>query len=100
MSPSPTTTRPPVARNFGGRAALGRRVAVCLGWLCFSILGPAGASEDRKEKDPEQAKQIHRCAPGPWGDLEYYVTFLEAPEHFVPDWPDPGTETFWRFVDL
>lgn len=45
-------------------------------------------------------KQAYQCGPGPWGELEYYFTFLEAPEETINLLPIPSEVSAWRFVGL
>lgn len=44
-------------------------------------------------------KQVHRCKPGPWGTLEYYHTYLEAPGHIMDLVNTPSARTVWFFPD-
>lgn len=55
----------------------------------------ASASQERETAD-EFGKRYH-CKPGPWGDLEYYYIYLEAPDRVVNHMvrPDPTPE--WCF---
>lgn len=46
----------------------------------------------------EVAKKLYHCRPGPWGELEYFYTFLEAPEQLVDLMEMPGRQTVWRFM--
>ncbi|MDF1816062.1 MAG: hypothetical protein P1V20_27930 [Verrucomicrobiales bacterium] len=41
--------------------------------------------------------QLHRCNPGPWGNLEYFYTFLEAPDHIMELINTPSEQTIWGF---
>ncbi|MCB1231244.1 MAG: hypothetical protein KDN19_13300 [Verrucomicrobiae bacterium] len=45
----------------------------------------------------QRVKETHRVKPGPWGDLEYYYTYLEAPDSLVELVPVPSQQTVWRF---
>ena len=42
-------------------------------------------------------KKIYHCAPGQWGDLEYYYTFLQAPDETIGLLPVPSETTAWHF---
>ena len=42
-------------------------------------------------------KQVFKCKPGPWGDLEYFYTYLEPPEELIRQYPDPPEKTTWVF---
>ncbi len=44
-------------------------------------------------------KKVHLCKPGPWGDLEYYYTYLEAPSHIMELINTPSPRTVWTFPD-
>lgn len=46
----------------------------------------------------EASKKLYQCRPGPWGELEYFYTFLEAPEHMVDLMEIPARQTVWRFM--
>jgi hypothetical protein len=46
----------------------------------------------------EVAKKLYHCRPGPWGELEYFYTFLEAPEQIVDLMEIPASQTVWRFM--
>lgn len=43
---------------------------------------------------------IRKCQPGPWGSLEYYDTFLEAPEALVRRLVLPSQQTVWHFEEM
>jgi hypothetical protein len=38
-----------------------------------------------------------RCAPGPWGDIEYDYIYLEASEHVVSHFKMPAATPTWSF---
>lgn len=40
---------------------------------------------------------VRSCNPGPWGELDYYPTILEAPDHVVEFVPSPSERTSWFF---
>lgn len=40
---------------------------------------------------------VHRCKPGPWGELEYYYLHLEAPDHITELITAPSSRTIWHF---
>jgi len=48
---------------------------------------------------PEKPKQVHQCRPGPWGELEYHFTFLEAPDSLVELMSVPSQQPVWRFMN-
>jgi hypothetical protein len=43
---------------------------------------------------------LHRCAPGPWGDIEYHYIYLEASEQLVSHFPLPSTQPRWSFPGM
>ncbi|CAN5713290.1 hypothetical protein BH11VER1_BH11VER1_26430 [soil metagenome] len=46
---------------------------------------------------PEVFGKVYHCKPGPWGNLDYYYIYLEAPERLVENFPMPNTITKWSF---
>lgn len=38
---------------------------------------------------------VTQASPGPWGNLEYFPVFLEAPSHLVDRFPLPSSKTKW-----
>ena len=53
--------------------------------------GPITLLEERVEA----LASVHQCKPGPWGDLEYYYTYLEAPPHLMALINTPSSRTIW-----
>ena len=45
----------------------------------------------------QQPRGVLRCAPGPWGKIEYHFIYLEAAEQVVARFRSPGTMTQWSF---
>ncbi len=43
--------------------------------------------------------QIVQCNPGPWGDLEYHFTYLEAPKAVMDLTQVPSGRAIWYFPD-
>jgi hypothetical protein len=41
--------------------------------------------------------KVHHCKPGPWGALQYYYIYLEAPESLVERFPMPTSVSRWCF---
>ncbi len=39
---------------------------------------------------------VFHCQPGPWGELEYVYTYLEAPERIIDLIPTPFERTLWH----
>jgi hypothetical protein len=47
----------------------------------------------------EEFGKLYHCKPGPWGDLEYYYIYLEAPERLIEHFYMPHTLPKWVFPD-
>jgi hypothetical protein len=43
------------------------------------------------------SKTIYKVKPGPWGELEYYVTYLQATDDLIADMEFPHETTTWTF---
>lgn len=41
--------------------------------------------------------KVYHCNPGPWGQLEYYYIYLEAPQSLIEHFPMPNSVTKWEF---
>lgn len=69
------------------------------------LLAPAGVFAQFDQGTPvivsdgivQRAKRTYHTQPGPWGDLEYYHTYLEAPDALIDLVPVPSQQTVWRF---
>lgn len=46
---------------------------------------------------PEVFGKLYHCKPGPWGDLEYYYIYLEAPDRLVEHFTMPSSLPKWVF---
>jgi hypothetical protein len=46
---------------------------------------------------PEVFGKLYQCNPGPWGDLQYYYIYLEAPDRLVEHFNMPHSVTKWVF---
>ena len=44
-----------------------------------------------------QADKVIRSNPGPWGQLEYFPVFLEAPANLIDQFPMPNSRPRWVF---
>ena len=44
--------------------------------------------------------KLYKCKPGPWGDLEYYYIYLEAPDRLVEHFVKPHSLPKWVFDGL
>lgn len=67
--------------------------------LWVALLGPAVA-EDAESTAVPSAGRLLECNPGPWGRLEYYYTYLEAPESLMAPIPTPSAITVWHLPGL
>ena len=50
------------------------------------------------KSSPEVFGKNYKCNPGPWGELEYYYIYLEAPQRLVDHFPMPNSVTKWEFA--
>ncbi len=48
---------------------------------------------------PLQPKHLYIIPKGPWGELEYYVTYLQIPAHYADLIPMPLDRTMWHFSE-
>lgn len=62
--------------------------------LCSGLQASQAASET---DTAEVFGKIYHCKPGPWGDLEYYYIYLEAPERLVNHFDMPHSVSKWVF---
>lgn len=49
---------------------------------------------------PEIFGKLYHCKPGPWGDIEYYYIYLEAPDRLVDRFVMPNSLPKWVFRDV
>lgn len=61
------------------------------------LSAPQLDAQEAADSDPEVFGKVYKCKPGPWGDLQYYYIYLEAPERLVENFPMPNTITKWTF---
>ena len=66
-----------------------------VGTLLLGVSIPLTAAPAPPE--PEVFGKLYTCKPGPWGDLEYYYIYLEAPDHLVEHFTMPNSTTKWVF---
>jgi hypothetical protein len=75
-------------------------------WLALATnhaFSSAEAPEQTSEPAPaptearEAFGKMYQCRPGPWGDLEYYYIYLEAPDRIVDDIIRPEPTPKWHF---
>ena len=70
-------------------------VAITLGGgLCPASLQ---AETPLTTPDPEVFGKVYQCKPGPWGHLEYYYIYLEAPDSLIEHFPMPNSVSKWEF---
>jgi hypothetical protein len=74
--------------------------AVC-GWHVYSkadqqLLADARAGAE-VSTERLRTKTIYTAKPGPWGELEYYVTYLQATDDLIADMEFPHETTTWTF---
>ncbi|MCG8603103.1 MAG: hypothetical protein MI807_23360 [Verrucomicrobiales bacterium] len=67
---------------------------ICISACC---LHSASAQLSTVVSEPRQTTQPSKCAPGPWGELEYYPLHLEAPDHISDLISSPSERTSWHF---
>src|SRR5204862_241281 len=63
----------------------------------LACAGLHGAQPAAEADAPEVFGKVYHCKPGPWGDLEYYYIYLEAPDRLVEHFALPHTVTKWVF---
>jgi hypothetical protein len=66
-----------------------------LALLCGSLSCTRAAAQNGQA---EESGKLYKCNPGPWGDLEYYYIYLEAPDRLVDNFVMPHSLPKWAFV--
>jgi hypothetical protein len=75
-------------------------------WICGSLFAfaipvlfpePRALAEDVRPPATEDFGKLYHCKPGPWGDLEYYYIYLEAPDRVVDHLVRPDPTPKWCF---
>ncbi|MCE9532570.1 MAG: hypothetical protein K8T89_15845 [Planctomycetes bacterium] len=82
--------------------AVGLAVTFGLGYLVAPSATKHSPTQPEKlqvNTEVTEAARI-RCAPGPWGDLEYVPITLEAPEHLLPLQAMMENPTKWFFKNF
>ncbi|MCB1225705.1 MAG: hypothetical protein KDK99_07855 [Verrucomicrobiales bacterium] len=74
--------------------SLSRFLLPCLASLIFLPLPSYGSADETTPAVPDTATIAH-AVEGPWGRLQYYHFYLEAPEHLVALLPPPRARTRW-----
>ncbi len=94
------------------RERLGAALAIAVGMAPLGAASLAGAEvsiDDQgisisnngvMDRPVELAKQVYTAKQGPWGELEYYYTFLEAPDSLISVMNVPSEDSIWRFEDM
>ncbi len=68
--------------------------------LCFLLLF-LGLPAEGQESVPKRKRHgvAHQIPQGPWGNLEYYLTYLRAPVRYTNLSKIPSSQTIWVFPD-
>jgi hypothetical protein len=78
-------------------SALRLGIAILMGALAAKLAGIPAAAEELKAPPTEEFGKVYHCKPGPWGDLEYYYIYLEAPDRVVDHLARPEPTPKWCF---
>ncbi len=70
------------------------RVRPPISTTSFSYVGASGAIQP--SSPPIEGRTL-KCAPGPWGEIEYSYMYLEASEDLVSTFKMPSTTPRWSF---
>jgi len=70
-------------------------VAVASACVLSSVSGVA-----QEAVGTPQTRQTMKVRPGPWGELEYHYTFLQAPDSLIELTNVPSWQTVWRFPEM
>lgn len=65
--------------------------------LLLGALLPARAEVPGATPDTEVFGKVYQCKPGPWGHMEYFYIYLEAPNSLIEHFPMPNSVTKWEF---
>lgn len=65
--------------------------------LLVPILGMEQASVRVSVPSTKGREKVTLSAPGPWGQLEYFPVFLEAPANLIEQFPMPNSRPRWVF---
>ena len=63
----------------------------------FSFVSPMGSIQAPQAPASATNSRMIKCAPGPWGDIEYHFMYLEASERMVSSFKIPTTTPRWSF---
>lgn len=76
-------------------------LAVLLPWaaLGFVLLRPSAPPADAEDSGSAVYDDfVHRCRPGPWGELQYSRLLIEPPDDFVAANSGTSNRIEWKFV--
>lgn len=65
--------------------------------LWAAVLAACHVSAQTESK--EAPGKLHKCNPGPWGSLDYYYIYLEAPDYVADRFVMPNALPKWIFVN-
>lgn len=65
--------------------------------MCIWALFHNASSTAQGEEAGEVFGRVYHCAPGPWGDLEYYPIHIEMPDYLAQKFPLPEEMPRWNF---
>ncbi|WP_206026155.1 hypothetical protein [Roseimicrobium sp. ORNL1] len=73
-------------------------IALVMPWLTAPAPVQAGTPlPSSPDSTSEVFGKMYQCHPGPWGQLEYYYIYLEAPPSLIEHFPMPNSVTKWEF---
>jgi hypothetical protein len=84
-----------VSSPLGG---LARSLPIRILSLILLLLAVPGKGINAQTEPREIFGKLYQCKPGPWGDLEYYYIYLEAPDRLVEHFAMPHSLPKWVFV--
>ena len=92
MTPPLFQTQNPLSR----RQALAKITTLsCLPWLTAAAVDVSSEVTAADAAPAEMLGNLYKGVPGPWGTIQYYHFYLEAPEHLLAHIPPPSTQTRW-----
>src|SRR5687768_5510870 len=82
---------------FSSASGLRLRPANPAGAFTYAAVGNIRPNAPVPAATPALPPGLHRCAPGPWGEIEYHFIYLEASEQLVSHYSLPSTQPRWTF---
>lgn len=73
------------------------RLTILLLLIAHSLTAQLFEDDDLAIKLTQPSMMVHRCQPGPWGELEYHYLYLEAPMSTVELINVPSRNAVWSF---